>query len=572
MTFGRLRLSDALGAVLGHTQRLGPASVVGVIKKGRRLTERDLAALAAAGHTEVIAARIDEEDVAEDVAADRVAAAVAGEGARAAAATTGRSNLFALADGLVRVDAARVHALNLVDEAVTLATVASGAPVRAGDMIATVKIIPYAVPRSIVAACETAARAPDGATGVGAITVAAFRSFRAGLVLTRLPGVHESVIDRAAAAQRARVERLGGEVAMELRCAHDEAEVAAAIRALLAAGCSPVLALGASAIADRRDVIPAAIALAGGVIEHFGMPVDPGNLMLLGRLGSAAIVGVPGCARSLRRSGFDMVLERIAAGIAVTREDIARMGVGGLLMEIPSRPTPPSTSEPVTRALHPVGAVVLAAGHSRRMGERNKLLVPVAGEPMVARVVGALLATRVRPVVVVTGHDAEAVRQALAGRPVRFVHNAGHEAGMSGSLRAGIEALGEAGVHGALVCLGDMPRIGPQHIEALLAAFAPVTDEEGGDVAAEVTVATAWGGREAPRPICVPTFEGRRGNPVLFARRYFDELCALRGDVGARAVIERHVDVVRRVPVEDDGVLIDIDTPETLAAVTQEEY
>jgi molybdenum cofactor cytidylyltransferase len=163
---------------------------------------------------------------------------------------------------------------------------------------------------------------------------------------------------------------------------------------------------------------------------------------------------------------------------------------------------------------------------------------------MIARVVAAVLATRARPVVVVTGHDATAVCAALAGREVTFVHNARYAEGMSTSLRAGIEQLG-ADVDGALVCLGDMPRVRPADLEALLGAFDP----------------------EAGRALVVPTWEGRRGNPVLFAARYFPEMCALTGDAGARALLQRHADAVCAVAMEGDGTMLDVDTPEALAAL-----
>jgi molybdenum cofactor cytidylyltransferase len=178
------------------------------------------------------------------------------------------------------------------------------------------------------------------------------------------------------------------------------------------------------------------------------------------------------------------------------------------------------------------------------MGEVNKLLVPVDGAPMITRAVDAVLATRARPVIVVTGHDQEAVRAALGGREVVFAHNARHAEGMSTSLRAGIEQLGED-VDGALVCLGDMPRVRPAHIEALLAAFDP---EDG-------------------RSICVPTWEKRRGNPVLFASRYFPEMRLVSGDVGARALLQKHAGEVCEVPVDDRAVTLDVDTPEALAAL-----
>lgn len=191
-----------------------------------------------------------------------------------------------------------------------------------------------------------------------------------------------------------------------------------------------------------------------------------------------------------------------------------------------------------------VGAVVLAAGFSRRMGEANKLLADVGGAPMIARCVDAVLASRARPVVVVTGHEAARVRQALAGRELFFAHNPEPAAGLSASLRTGIAALGDE-VAGALVCLGDMPWVRAEHLEALLAAF----DASGG------------------RAICVPTFAGRRGNPVLWPARHFGELAALRGDRGAREQLAAHAGEVCYVPVADAGVTLDVDTPDALVAL-----
>lgn len=190
-----------------------------------------------------------------------------------------------------------------------------------------------------------------------------------------------------------------------------------------------------------------------------------------------------------------------------------------------------------------VGALVLAAGLSRRMGEGNKLLAPLDGAPLVARSVDAALASRARPVVVVTGHEAERVRAALAGRAVVFADNPDYAAGLSASLRAGIGALGGA-LDGAVVCLADMPWVRAAHVDALVAAFEAVGE----------------------RPICVPTFEGQRGNPVLWPARYFAALAALRGDTGARALLAAHAAEVCYVPVADPGVTLDVDTPAALAA------
>jgi molybdenum cofactor cytidylyltransferase len=189
-----------------------------------------------------------------------------------------------------------------------------------------------------------------------------------------------------------------------------------------------------------------------------------------------------------------------------------------------------------------VAALVLAAGLSRRMGGANKLLAPFEGAPLIARVVDTALASPARPVCVVTGHDAGALRAALSGREVVFAHNPAPEAGLASSLRAGLAAL-PAGLDGVLVCLGDMPWVRPAHLAALLAAFA------------------------APeRPICVPRFEGRRGNPVLWPARHFGAMAALAGDAGARGLLDAHAAEVCYVPVADAGVTRDVDTPADLPA------
>lgn len=536
MRFGPVAVREAAGTVLAHTLRL-PGRV---LRKGNVLSEDDVATLVAAGLTWVVAMRLEEGDLGEDVAAAAVGRTVAGDGLRVNDAFTGRCNLVAAARGLLVVDRDAVDRVNAVDESVTLATAAPFTLLSPGDLAATVKVIPFAVPGAVVERCLAAV------AGAPPVRIAPLVPRAAGVVLTRLPGVAEALLDAWLRTVRGRLARLGGGIAAERRVPHEEGAVAAAIGELVAAGHAPILLLGATATVDRADVIPRAIERAGGVVERFGMPVDPGNLLVLGRHGEVPVVGVPGCARSPLTSGFDAVLERLAAGLPVTGDAIARMGVGGLLKEIPTRPQRRASpaSDP-TPARPRIAAVVLAAGRSRRMEGPNKLIADVGGAPMIARVVDTLLSTPLRPVVVVLGHEAERVRDALPGRGVRFVVNPDAAEGMSTSLRAGLDAL--EGVDAALVCLGDMPWVRPAHVEALCAAFDPM---EG-------------------RAICVPFHEGKRGNPVLWAARYFDEMRALSGDTGARELLERHGDAVWSVPVDDAGVTLDVDTREALQRLTR---
>ena len=539
MKFERTPLDLAEGATLVHGVRAPGA----VLKKGSVLTAEDVAALRAAGLEAVTAARLEAGDVREDDAASAVARAACGEGLSLGAAFTGRCNLFAEARGLAVIDRERLDRCNLIDETVTIATLQPYEPVAPGDLVATVKIIPLAVHEDVVAACAAAAGAPGPL-----VRVAAFEPISVGLIQTRLPGTKERILDKAVETLRGRLAALDGALAQELRCGHDEDEVAAAIGTLKQVGVGLILILGASATVDRRDVVPGGIVRAGGTIEHFGMPVDPGNLTLLARCGAVPVIGLPGSARSPRVHGFDWLLRRVAAGIPVSGRDIMLMGAGGLLKEIPQRPLPRAKASPRARARARqavrVAAVILAAGQSRRMGGDNKLLREVDGAPMVARVAAAVAASRARPVIVVTGHQQAEVRAALAGTDVGFVHNPDFAEGLSTSLRCGLAAL-PAQIDGAVICLGDMPRVSAALVDRLIAAFDPARG----------------------RAICVPTHQGKRGNPVLWAARYFAEMQAISGDVGARHLIGEHAEAVCEVDWDDDAALVDIDTPEALAAL-----
>jgi molybdenum cofactor cytidylyltransferase len=540
LIFGRFPLAEAGGAILAHTLKAGDRT----LKKGRALGPDDLAALAAAGIAEVVAARLEPGDLGEDEAATRIAEAFATPHVRATRAATGRVNLIAETAGVLAVDVARLDRLNRIDEAVTVATLPPFAQVAAGEMLATIKIIPFAAPATAVDRAVASAR-----EGGPLLSLHPFMPRPVGLVLTRLPGMKESILDGTEAVTRARVSALGATLLPPRRVGHTEAEVAAGLRALASEGARILLVSGASAVVDRRDVCPAGIVAAGGRIEHFGMPVDPGNLLCLGRIGDIPAVVLPGCARSPKLNGFDWVLQRLMADLPVGREEIMAMGAGGLLKEIETRPLPRAQAAEAKprRQRRRIGAIVLAAGRSSRMGPRNKLLIPDrSGVPMVARVVDAVLASPARPVVVVTGHASEEVRAALAGRAVRFAHNTEHAQGLSSSLRTGLDALGEE-ADAALVCLGDMPLVGSDLIGRLIAAYDP---DEG-------------------RAIVVPTFGGRHGNPVLWDRRFFAEMRAITGDVGARHLIGAHAEAVHEVPVEDDSAIRDFDTPEQVEAAPE---
>lgn len=329
MRFGPVALAQAEGAILAHAMSL-PG---GKLRKGRVLCADDLARMAAAGLTQVIVARPEPGDVAEDAAARRLAAALVpdpdAQGLVCEQPFTGRVNIRATGPGVLALDGAAIARLNAIDPMITLATLAPYQRVAAGMMVGTVKIIAYAVPGdALVQACGFAAGAMRRLPPVVG---------RVDLIVTQIRADTGGDDDKGVRAVWARVARLGLAEGQTRIVAHEAGAIA---QAIAASDAGMILVLTGSATSDIGDVMPAGLVAAGGEVIRFGMPVDPGNLLVLGRLGARPVVGLPGCARSPALNGADWVLERLACGIALTGDDIAAMGVGGLLKEIPTRPQP----------------------------------------------------------------------------------------------------------------------------------------------------------------------------------------------------------------------------------------
>lgn len=519
MKFGAVPLDRAEGAYLAHAVHVGARRIA----KGKRLDAADIADARAAGLRELVVAAIETDDLHENAAAALLASAAAGPGLTAQPPAHGRANIVADTAGLLLVETTAIDAVNALDEAVTLGTLVPFTPAAKGEIVATVKVIPFAVPEALVRSAASSAK--------DVLRLAAFGALRVAFIQTTLPGTPAKLLAKTAEVTEARCAALGLGAWREMRCAHTEEALMAALEETV--DTDIVLISGASAISDRRDVIPAAIEQAGGTVLRLGMPVDPGNLLCLARIGTRPAIGLPGCARSPRRNGFDWVLERLWAGLDVTGTDIARMGAGGLLADVP-RPEP----RPKPGAGGLTGAVVLAAGRSVRMGA-NKLLADLGGKPVLAHVLEALKAAGL-PAIVVTG-NAEAEIAVMADRfGFQSTHAARYAEGLSQSLAAGIAAVPEDW-SAALVLLGDMPGVSAEHIAGLAAAA------------------------DANR-IAVPVHNGKRGNPVAWGRRYFARLRSLEGDVGGKALLAEFADDIVEVPVESDAIFMDVDTPEALAA------
>ncbi|WP_175422258.1 NTP transferase domain-containing protein [Agrobacterium tumefaciens] len=537
MKFGEFPVDGAEGLMLAHAVKLPERT----LRKGHRVSPADVEALKQGGVIRVTAALIEDGDLDEDEAARRLAAAIVPDHLRFSEAATGRVNVYAATDGLFVAARDVVDHVNRIDPAITLACLADHVRVRAGDMVATIKIIPLALPgNKVEAAC-------DALRATAAFEVKPFREYAVSLVATELPSLKPAVMDKTARVLERRLKEYGNRLAREKRVAHRQDAVAAAIDQVMATAehfQKLIIIFGASAVIDKDDVIPAAIRQAGGEVLSVGMPVDPGNLIVLGRIGETYVVGAPGCARSPKENGFDWVLDRILAGEKPDIRDLTGMGVGGLLMEIETRPRPRESSEEHGRAAT-VAAVILAAGKASRMGKggAHKLLAEFDGEPLVRRTAKTALLADAASVIVVTGHRRSEIMAALSGLDVAAVENPDYTSGMASSLISGFSARAARDADGVLVMLADMPGVKVGDLNLLIAAFRSAS------------------GCAIVRAVS----RGKRGNPVILPKSLGDAVMRLEGDIGARHIIE-----TSGLPIIDvdigDAAHLDVDTPEAVQA------
>ena len=338
MEFSSVPIDRALGAILGHN--ISGTGGRRLLRKGKALDSADIEALRALGRRTVYVARLEPDDVAEDRAADRMAAAVAGSGLRLSVGRTGRVNFYAEALGLLRVELGALDRWNEL-EGVSLSTLPRQSVVPLGKMGATLKVIPYALPESTVAAVE------QGSKELGpTLWLDPIPPRRVGLLLTGSPDSEERVVAGFRGALGARLAALGSTLEQVEFVAVDDDSGEAALLAVLeryrASDLELVILAGETAIQDRYDIAPRAIEAAGGRIAAYGAPVDPGNLLLVAYLGEIPILGAPGCSRSPKTNIVDLILPRLLAGDRPERRDITVLGHGGLLEDVPERPLPRS--------------------------------------------------------------------------------------------------------------------------------------------------------------------------------------------------------------------------------------
>lgn len=523
MIFGEFPVDDALGAILAHSLALGKTR----LKKGTHLGAADILALQNSGITHVLAAKLEAGDIAEDEAARSIGAGLLSDEIEARAPFAGRVNLMAKMAGIIDYDDLALAAFNAVDEGITLALLPPKTRVQKGQMIATAKIIPYGVSGAALGAAL-------GTLGQVEARLHPFAKRSLDLIITTTPDLKSSLIEKGENAVRERISPLGLAPQNVVITPHETPKIAAAIAA---SDADMLLILTAFATTDRHDIAPSALLAAGGEILRYGIPVDPGNLLFLGKIGAQRVVGLPGCVRSPAVNGADFVLERLAAGLEIKPEEFAQMGAGGLLKEEPTRPQPRLKDRAQTAPK--IATVILAAGASSRMKGRDKLLEAVDGQPLLSRMIHEAQASQSDDVFVVLPQDTHPERHALVMDEQKILNPSPSE-GLGSSLRLATQKLAKN--YAALVfLLADLPEIRSDHINRLIAAYAP---EDGREI---IRAASA---------------SGQPGHPVLFGERFFEPLMALHGDEGAKSLFAQVADFVEWVRMEDNAPITDLDTPE----------
>lgn len=324
MRIETVEIESAVGGILVHN--LADAQGHKAFAKGHVLSPADVSKLRALGKSRVTIARLDAGDVAENDAAARIAAAVAGEHISLLPAGGGRVNLAAAVRGICKVNDRLLWHINSL-KGVTLATIPANRLVAAKKMVATVKTIGLALPLPTVEEVERIGREAGGV-----ISIRPLRAARVALVLTGSPEARERVETTFRAAIHSRIEELGSRIIAYEYVEHDTQSVAAAIGRAKQSGVDCMILAGETSIMDESDVTPSAIRLAGGEIEVYGAPVEPGNLMLLAYANALPILGAPGCVKSRETNVVDLILPRLLSGERVTRADVIALANGGLLI------------------------------------------------------------------------------------------------------------------------------------------------------------------------------------------------------------------------------------------------
>ena len=524
MWFGTKNVEEAEDLILAHSIRANGT----LIKKGTVITRFHIEMLSLAGKKWITVAQIGRNNFSETIAARLIGEGlIKGTDLTMSAAFTGRVNIFSKSKGIFRVNRNQIDMANTIDPGITIATLNDYSQVGLAQILVTVKIIPYGVKKKSIKSVLKI---------LNSKTLLVIRQVikTADLILTKLHSTSPKLLKKSENVIRSRLLRLGVLLNSVEYVDHETSLVSRVINITKS---ELVLFLGCNATSDINDIGPEALKLSGGFVERFGMPVDPGNLLFLGStVDLRPFIGLPGCSRSAALNGADWVLERLVCGMKVTSYDIAKMGVGGLLKENPTRPQSRNMKE--LNHDKNIEVVILAAGKSTRMNGTDKLLKIKNKITLITRVVKNAIDSNVSNVHVVLGHNAENRLKSLAGLPITWHLCPDYNEGMAASLRFGMRKISSS-ADAVIIALSDMPLVTAKDYSILIENY---NTEKGHEICQSVSDS------------------GKRGHPVLFGRRFFESLLALEGDEGGRSIIFRYQDYLKEVPTSGQGAVIDINS------------
>ena len=522
---------ESLGSVIAQTYNL-PGKT---ISKGTFMTSEIVDYFKEGDVQNILCAVPDNDDIHEDEAANIISNAIDKSHLYTESASTGRVNFKSRSLCLVRYERELIKKVSLVDESIAFSIVEHNQLLAKNDLIATLKIIPFFTQKkyvdqviSILAKSEL-------------FKTHSLNKKEVSLIQTSFEWQKKSMFKATSNVTRNRLEALDCSLNEEKLIRHDYNVLRSEIRSSIENGIDILLISGASAIIDRSDYIPKAILSEGGEIIQYGLAVDPGNLLLIGKVGNTTVIGMPGCARSPKLNGFDWVLQLLMADIPINREELADMGAGGLLMEIASRPLPRALAKSVSKHEKKVMGVILAAGNSTRMGKDNKLLSYIGDAPLIRNTAIEMLKSDLDTCSVVLGYQSDKVADVIKDLNVNLILNPLWKEGQASSLRAAINTL-DSTYSDLLIMLGDLPGIKSNHINSIIEEHL-LTDNR-------------------KSKITIPSFKGQKGNPEIWGRSFFHDLSNLEGDVGGRTLFSEHPAAINILEMDEPWVVKDADTPE----------
>ena len=516
MFFGKITIENSLGNILAHTINVGDKK----FSKGKVILKKDITHFKNNGFYSIICAVPDKKDIHENKIAKLIAKCFINKCTIMEESFTGRVNIITNQSGLLIIDQKLINKFNAISEQTTIATLSNYSKVNKGDILATIKIIPFYVKESIFQRINAIKLNK-------VLFIHPFNHKKVGLLLTH--DIKENSKLNAISIKRiaARLDALNSKLYKVCTCQHGSSEISKNIKVMTKEKIDIILILGASAIVDIHDKIPEAIKLCKGKIIRFGMPVDPGNLLLLGKIKNTPVIGLPGCARSPNINGFDWILERLIADNKITNNHISDMGVGGLL----------KTQNKNIKKKFNISNIILAAGQSKRMKRNNKLLMNYKDQSILKHVITAASKSKANNTIIVLGYQNELIEQNINDLNIIVATNSTYKKGLSSSLKTGISALPED-CDAAIIMLADMPKIKPEVINNLIDNYDPSNNK--------------W--------IVAPSYKGKRGNPILISRKFFPDILNLKGDIGAKNILDKNTNNICVIPQRDSSILIDIDT------------